>query len=94
MPEGELTGELHSNWLLAGSVRSGQRAPAAMSLTESAHLNGHDPCLYLTDVLQRLPSQRASAMQNCYRTVGHLPTRCDDLTVTTQRRTATLFQLH
>lgn len=50
------------NWLFAGSLSSGQRAAAAMSLIQSAKLNGHDPCAYLKDVLQRLPTQRASAI--------------------------------
>ena len=46
-----------SNWLLAGSLRGGQRAAAAMSLIRSARLNGHDPYAYLKDVLKRLPTQ-------------------------------------
>lgn len=50
------------NWLFAGSLRSGQRAAAAMSLIQSAKLNVHDPYAYLKDVLQRLPTQRASAI--------------------------------
>ena len=45
-----------SNWLFAGSLRAGQRAAAIMSLIQSAKLNGHDPYLYLKDVLQRLPT--------------------------------------
>jgi len=48
------------NWLFAGSLRSGQRAAALMSLIQSAKLNGHDPYEYLKDVLIRLPTQRAS----------------------------------
>ena len=31
-----------------------------MSLIQSAKLNQHDPYAYLKDVLQRLPTQRAS----------------------------------
>jgi hypothetical protein len=46
-----------SNWLFAGSLRGGQRAAAVMSLIQSARLNGHDPYAYLRDVLERLPSQ-------------------------------------
>jgi transposase len=49
-----------SNWLFAGSLRAGQRAAAIMSLIQSAKLNGHDPYRYLKDVLERLPSQSAS----------------------------------
>jgi transposase len=48
------------NWLFAGSLRSGKRAAAIMSLIQSARLNGHDPYAYLKDVLMRLPTQRAS----------------------------------
>jgi hypothetical protein len=42
------------NWLFAGSLRSGKRAAAIMSLIQSARLNGHDPYAYLKDVLTRL----------------------------------------
>ena len=48
------------NWLFAGSLRSGKRASAIMSLIQSARLNRHDPYAYLKDVLTRLPTQRAS----------------------------------
>uniref|UniRef100_UPI000B18F348 transposase domain-containing protein n=1 Tax=Marinobacterium profundum TaxID=1714300 RepID=UPI000B18F348 len=50
------------NWLFAGSLRSGQRAAAIMSLIQSAKLNGHEPYAYLKDVLTRLPTQKASAI--------------------------------
>ena len=46
------------NWLFAGSHRAGKRAVAAMSLIQSAKLNGHDPYLYLKDVLERLPTHK------------------------------------
>ena len=46
-----------SNWLFAGSLRGGQRAAAVMSLIQSAWMNGHDPYAYLKDVLERLPTQ-------------------------------------
>lgn len=49
-----------SNWLFAGSLRSGKRAAAIMSLIQSARINGQDPYAYLKDVLTRLPTQRAS----------------------------------
>ncbi len=48
------------NWLFAGTLAAGQRAAAIMSLIQSAKLNGHDPYVYLKDVLERLPTQRAS----------------------------------
>jgi transposase len=51
-----------SNWLFAGSLRAGQRAATIMSLIQSAKLNGHDPYRYLKDVLERLPTQRASRL--------------------------------
>jgi len=49
-----------ANWLFAGSLRSGKRAAATMSLIQSARMSGHDPYAYLKDVLTRLPTQRAS----------------------------------
>ena len=52
-----------SNWLFAGSLRSGKRAAAIMSLIQSARLNGHDPYAYLKDVLMRLPTQRANEIE-------------------------------
>ena len=52
-----------SNWLFAGSLRAGQRAAAVMSLVQSARMNGHDPYAYLKDVLTRLPTQRASRVE-------------------------------
>jgi len=51
-----------SNWLFAGSLRSGQRAAAVMTLIQSARLNGHDPYIYLKDVLTRLPTQKNNAI--------------------------------
>ncbi|MEW8072215.1 MAG: IS66 family transposase [Candidatus Thiodiazotropha endolucinida] len=51
-----------SNWLFAGSLRSGQRAAAIMSLIQSAKMNGLDPYAYLKDVFKRLPTQKASAI--------------------------------
>ena len=51
-----------SNWLFAGSLRGGERAAAVMSLVHSARLNGLDPLAYLTDVLQRLPTHKMSAI--------------------------------
>jgi len=50
----------HNNWLFAGSLRAGKRAAAIMSLVHSARLNGHDPYTYLKDVLELLPTQPAS----------------------------------
>jgi transposase len=51
-----------NNWLFAGSLRAGQRGVEAMSLIQSARINGHDPYAYLKDVLTRLPTQKNSAI--------------------------------
>jgi transposase len=51
------------NWLFAGSLRAGQRAAAVMTLVQSAKLNGLDPFVYLADVLERLPTQSASRLE-------------------------------
>ncbi|MDD2978325.1 IS66 family transposase [Aquabacterium sp.] len=52
-----------NNWLFAGSLRAGQRAAAVMSLIQSARMNGHDPHAYLKDVLTRLPTHKASRIE-------------------------------
>jgi transposase len=41
-------------WLFAGSELAGKRAAMVMSLVQSARLHGHDPWVYLKDVLERL----------------------------------------
>jgi hypothetical protein len=51
------------NWLFAGSLRAGKRAAAVMSLIHSAKLNGLDPYVYRRDVLERLPSQPDSRIE-------------------------------
>ena len=51
------------NWLFAGSLRAGQRAAVVMSLIQSARMNGHDPYAYLKDVLTRLPTHKASRIE-------------------------------
>jgi transposase len=51
-----------SNWLFAGSLRAGQRAATVMSVIQSSKLNGHDPYHYLKGVLERLPTQPASRL--------------------------------
>jgi len=42
------------SWLFAGSELAGKRAAMVMSLVQSARLHGHDPWVYLKDVLERL----------------------------------------
>ena len=51
------------NWLFAGSLRAGKRAAAVMSLIHSAKLNGLEPYAYIRDVLERLPTQPASRIE-------------------------------
>jgi transposase len=51
------------NWLFAGTLAAGKRAAVITSLIQSAKLNGHDPHAYLKDVLERLPTQRASEIR-------------------------------
>ena len=48
------------NWLSAGSLRPGQRAAAFMRLIQAARMNGHDTHAYLKEVLTRLPTHKAS----------------------------------
>jgi len=50
-------------WLFAGSELAGQRAAVVMSLVQSARLNGHDPWVYLKDVLTRLPTHMNSRIE-------------------------------
>jgi transposase len=50
-------------WMFVGSELAGQRAAMVMSLVQSARLNGHDPWAYLRDVLQRLPTQLNSRIE-------------------------------
>ncbi len=64
-----------SNWLFAGSLRAGKRAAAVMSLVHSAKLNGHDPYAYLKDVLERLPTQPASRIDELLPHIAGSPTR-------------------
>ena len=45
------------NWLLAGRLAADRRAAAITSMIQLAKLNGHAPYAYLTDVLERLPTQ-------------------------------------
>jgi hypothetical protein len=53
-----------NNWLFAGSLRAGQRAAAVMTLVQSAKLNGLDPYQYLSNVLERLPTQPTSQLED------------------------------
>lgn len=52
------------NWLFAGSVRGGNAAAVILSFVQSAKLHNLNPYLYLRDVLTRLPSARASDLDD------------------------------
>ena len=57
--------ECHFLWRLISRAFEACFAPASapaaiMSLVHAARLNGHDPYAYLRDVLERLPTQPAS----------------------------------
>lgn len=52
-----------SDWFFAGSLRSGKRAAAIMSLIQSARMKGDDPYTYLKDMLTRLSTHRASEVE-------------------------------
>ena len=41
-------------------AKAGQLAAAVMSLIQSVKLNGHDPYVFLKNVLARLPNQKNS----------------------------------
>lgn len=49
--------------MFAGTLAAGKRAAAITSLLQTAKLNGHDPYKYIKDVLKRLPTQRASQIE-------------------------------
>src|SRR5258705_6874741 len=48
-----------NNWLFVASERGGQATAALYSLIESAKANGHNPYVYLRDVLTLLPMTKA-----------------------------------
>lgn len=50
-------------WMFVGSELAGQRGAVVMSLVQSARLCGHEPWAYLRDVLQRLPRQLNSRIE-------------------------------
>jgi transposase len=44
------------NWLFMGSETTGQRSAIIYTLVECARRHGHDPEVYLADILERLPA--------------------------------------
>ncbi|WP_433915331.1 transposase domain-containing protein [Serratia symbiotica] len=56
------------NGLFAESLRAGQRMAAILNLLETAKLNGHDPSIWLRDVLPAYPPGTTIASRNYYPT--------------------------
>ncbi|QLH63674.1 IS66 family transposase [Serratia symbiotica] len=56
------------NGLFAESLRAGQRMAAILNLLETAKLNGHDPSIWLRDVLPAYPPGPTIASNNYYPT--------------------------
>ena len=52
--------------MFAGSLRARQRAANVMTLVQSAKLNGHDPYVYLKDVLVRPPAQPTGRLEELF----------------------------
>lgn len=51
-------------WMFVGSELAGQRAAVVMSLVQSARMCGREPWAYLRDVVQRLPTQLNSRIED------------------------------
>ena len=50
------------NWLFAGSDTGGEPLARAMTLIESAKMNGLDPQAYLADVLDRIHDHKINRL--------------------------------
>ena len=50
------------NWLFAGSDTGGETLAHAMTLIESAKMNGLDPQVYLADVLNRINDHKINRL--------------------------------
>ena len=50
------------NWLFAGSENGGKTMAVLFSLVSSAQRHGHDPFVYLRDLLTRLPNHPREAL--------------------------------
>ena len=46
------------NWLFAGADTGAETLARAMTLIETAKMNGHNPQAYLTDVLERISDHK------------------------------------
>ena len=51
------------NWLFAGSDKGGERIANILTIIETAKLHGHNPEVYLTDVLTRIQSHPKDRLQ-------------------------------
>ncbi|CDZ54503.1 IS66 family transposase [Neorhizobium galegae] len=51
------------NWLFAGSDKGGERIANILTIIETAKLHGHNPEVYLTDVLIRIQSHPKDRLQ-------------------------------
>lgn len=54
--------------MFAGSLRSGKRVAALISLIQSARINGHDPYAYLKYVFTRLTINLAAMLDRYHAT--------------------------
>ena len=51
------------NWLFAGSDKGGERIANILTIIETAKLHGHNPEVYLTDVLTRIQDHPKDRLQ-------------------------------
>jgi len=51
------------NWLFAGSGKGGERIANILTIIETAKLHGHNPEIYLTDVLTRIQDHPKDRLQ-------------------------------
>ncbi len=57
-----LIGIGRKNWLFAGADTGGETLARAMTIIETAKLNGHDPQAYLADVLDRIQDHKTNRL--------------------------------
>ena len=51
------------NWLFAGSDKGGERIATILTIIETAKLHGHNPEVYLPEVLTRIQSHPKEELQ-------------------------------
>jgi transposase len=52
------------NWLFAGSDKGGERIANILTIIETAKLHGHNPEVYLTDVLTRIQDHPKNRLED------------------------------